>query len=337
MNPSICAKDQKYDKLHEIVFIKEIDIPTITENEVLVKVKAAAVNPLDIMILHGDVKAIVPYKMPMIAGNEFSGEIVSVGEKVKSFKIGDRVFARLPLDKIGAFAEYVAVDQDAIAKIPEYLTWNEASAIPLTALTAMQALDLLKARKGESIFISGGSGSLGAMLIPIAYARELHIATSGNSRSRDRLVSLGVNDFFDYKTQDYSKELRNIDYVIDTIGGAELEKEYQILKSGGKLISLRAMPDRKFGKRLNMSWLKCVLFTIAGMKYNFQARKHNATYDFLFVQADGMQLSEAASILESSKIYPSIDKVYPFTEINQAISHVAHGSSNGKTIIEIQK
>ncbi|MCY0529957.1 alcohol dehydrogenase catalytic domain-containing protein, partial [Klebsiella pneumoniae] len=150
------AQHTSYNKNNIALNLTEIAKPQIKPNQVLVKVTAAGVNPLDNMISRGDVKLIVPYKLPQTAGNEVVGLVEEVGSSVTTFAAGDRVFGRLPLDSIGAFAEYVAVDAQALAKVPAYLTDEEAAAVPLTALTIMQALDLMGAQSGKTIFISGG-------------------------------------------------------------------------------------------------------------------------------------------------------------------------------------
>ena len=148
----------KYNK-EENIEIKEIPIPAVGRNEVLVKIKYAGVNPLDNMIIREEVKFIVPYDLPCIMGKEFSGVIDKIGSDVTEFKIGDRVYGRMPLNKIGAFAEYIAIDKGAIAIIPNYLSFKEAACIPLTALTAIQAFELMEAKSGERVFISGETGS----------------------------------------------------------------------------------------------------------------------------------------------------------------------------------
>ena len=149
----------------------------------------------------------------------------------------------MPLDKIGTFAEYLTIDEKEICIIPDYLTFEEATAVPLTALTAMQAYKLMKIESGKKIFISGGTGSLGAMAIPIAKAFGLYVITNGNSESKDRVINLGVDHFIDYKKEDYSKIISNVDYVLDTLGDKEISKEYEILKKSGALVSLRGMPN----------------------------------------------------------------------------------------------
>ena len=327
------AQVEQYNKNNISVKMVSLDIPIIGERDVLVRVSAAGVNPLDNMISRGEVKMIVPYKLPIVAGNEFVGVVEKVGANVSKFKVNDRVFARLPLDKIGAFAEYVAVNENAIAKVPNYLSDVEAAAVPLTALTIMQVLELMKAEKGKTIFISGGTGSVGAMAIPIAKAKGLEVITNGSAENKDRVLELGASRFIDYKTEDYSKSLSNIDYVLDTLGGNETEKQMQILKKGGKMVSLRAMPNGAFAKRMRLPMWKQIILGFAGSKFDKLAGKYGISYDFIFVESSGKQLQEVADLFEKLKIKPSIDTVYTLEEVNSALDKVANGRSNGKTVI----
>lgn len=329
------AQVEKYSKNNNSVKLVDIEKPSVGQKDVLIKVLAAGVNPLDNMIPRGEVKMIVPYKLPVIAGNEFVGIVEKVGEKVSKFKVKDRVFARLPLNKIGAFAEYVSVDENALALVPDYLSDIEAAAVPLTALTIMQALDLMKAESGKTIFISGGTGSVGAMAIPIAKAKGLTVITNGSGANRDRVIELGASRFIDYKTEDYVNTLSDIDYVLDTLGGNETEKQMKIMKKGGKLVSLRAMPNGSFAKRMNLPKWKQFLLGIAGRKFDKLADKYGVSYDFIFVESNGEQLQEVADLFESLKIKPSIDEVYLFEQINSALDKVANGRSKGKTVIEM--
>jgi len=327
------AQVEQYNKNNISVKMVSLDIPVIGERDVLVRVSAAGVNPLDNMISRGEVKMIVPYKLPTVAGNEFVGVVEKVGANVSKFKVNDCVFARLPLDKIGAFAEYVAVNENAIAKVPEYLSDVEAAAVPLTALTIMQSLELMKAEKGKTIFISGGTGSVGAMAIPIAKAKGLEVITNGSAENKDRVLELGASRFIDYKTEDYSKSLSNIDYVLDTLGGNETEKQMQILKKGGKMVSLRAMPNGAFAKRMRLPMWKQIILGFAGSKFDKLAGKYGISYDFIFVESNGKQLQEVADLFEKLKIKPSIDTVYTLEEVNSALDKVANGRSKGKTVI----
>lgn len=323
------------NKKNEDLEIKDVPMPEIDEDDVLVKVKYAGVNPLDNMIVREEVKLITPYKYPLVMGNEFSGIVEKTGSSVTDFTEGDRVYARMPLNKIGAFAEYVAINKYAIAKIPDYLKFDEAACVPLTALTAIQAFELMNPSKGERIFISGGTGSLGAMAIPIAKDLGLHIITSGSEKNRQRVMDLGVSEFIDYKTQDYSEILSDVDYVLDTLGESELEKEFKILKPGGILVSLKGLPNEEFAKRMGLSTVKKLLFKFAGRKFDKLASKKNQKYYFLFVESNGKQLEQVSRIFEEKNIKPSIDTIFEFHDVNKSMDKVDKGGSKGKTLIKI--
>ena len=325
------AVHTKYNKNNIELEIREVAVPTINENEVLIKVSAAGLNPLDNMISRGEVKIIVPYTLPQVAGNEVVGIIEQKGSNVANFEIGDRVFSRLPLDKIGAFAEYVAINQGAIAKVPDYLTDEEAAAVPLTALTIMQALELMGTESGKTIFISGGTGGVGGMAIPIAKAKGLTVIINGSVENKER-----VDQFIDYKTTDYTKVLKDVDYVLDTLGGEQTEKQMTIMKPGGKLVSLRAMPNGSFAKRMNLAWWKQFILGLAGRKFDKMANKYGVSYDFIFVESNGKQLQEVADIFTKLEIKPSVDTIFDFKEVNKALDKVANGRSRGKTVLSFK-
>ena len=326
-----------YSKTVDSVKIREISIPEIKPDEVLVKVKSVGINPVDNMTTRGDVKLITPYSFPLTIGNELAGVIEKTGEKVTEFKEGDRVFSRLPTNKIGAFAEYVTINEKDLAKIPEYLSFNEAAAIPLTALTAYQALNILQLKLGETLFISGGSGGFGAMAVPLAKARGIKVITNGSLENKERVLALGAEQFLDYKTEDYAQLLHDVDGVIDTIGGKDTEKQFSILKQGGKLVSLKGMPNGRFAKKMGLPLWKQWVFGFAGRSFDNMAKKRNQEYHFIFVQSSGEQLSEIARVLEENQIRPSIDCIYSFEDIAKALVKVDKGSSRGKTIVEISK
>ena len=326
---------ERYSRKNAHLTVGSKPIPSLGEREVLLRVTVAAVNPLDNMIARGQIKALVPYRTPLIMGNECVGIVEQAGPAVTAFRREDRVYCRLPLRHIGAFAEYVAVEEAALAPVPAYLTDEEAAAVPLTALTAMQALDLLDAQTGRTVFISGGTGSFGAMAIPLAKARGLTVITSGNGKSHGRVKTLGADKFIDYKKEDYADVLSDVDYVIDSLGGAELEKQFSILRHGGKLVSLRGGPNRAFAERNGYSPAIKLVFDLVGRKKDAMAAKNEQTYDFIFVRSDGRQLSEASDLLAAQKIRPSIDAVFTLDQADEALQKVAGGGSSGKTVIRI--
>ena len=331
------AQLTEYNKSNIKLKLTDVPKPEVSANDVLIKVSAVGVNPLDNMISRGEVKLITPYKLPIIAGNEVVGTVESVGNQVSGFKKGDRIFSRLPLNRIGAFAEYVCVDSEAIAYVPSYLSDTEAAAVPLTALTITQALELMGAKSGKTLFISGGTGGVGAMAIPIAKAKGLIVITNGDGSNKERVIGLGADRFIDYKTEDYTQTLRQVDYVLDTLGGLETEKQMSILKKGGRLVSLRGMPNGAFAKRMNLPKWKQILFGIVGRKFDKLANKYGVTYDFIFVESNGRQLQEITDLFTELQIKPSIDAVYSFDQINEALYKVANGRSRGKTVISFEE
>ena len=325
----------KYDKKGTELVIKDLPIPTIKEDEILLKVKTAGVNPLDNMIIKKEVKMIVPYKLPQILGNEVVGTVEKVGSKVSDCKIGDRVYARMPLDSIGAFAEYVAIKSSSVAPVPEYLSDVDAASVPLTALTALQAFELMNVKKGDTIFISGGSGGLGAMAIPIAKSFGLTVITNGNGESEERVRKLGADVYIDYRKEDYAKTVKDVDYVLDTLGDKELPKEFAILKDGGELVSLRGLPNGEFAKRFGLPLYKRVLLKIAGGKYDRLAKKKNQKYHFIFVKESGEGLKRINEIFKDKHIETSVGEVFSLSDINVALEKVKKGQVKGKAIIKV--
>ena len=336
-----------YDKKGTDLEIQDIPVPVPEDDEILVRIMAAAVNPLDNMIIRGEVKLIVPYKVPLIMGNEFSGVVEKAGKKATRFKAGDRVYGRMPLKKIGAFAEYAAVKESALAHIPDNLSFEEAATVPLTALTAMQAFEIMQVKPGESVFISGGTGSLGAMAsggtgslgamaIPVARSLGLHVYTNGSAENEERVRKLGAEKFIDYKKENYVDVLSDVDHVLDTLGDRALPDEFQVLKKGGSLVSLRGLPNGRFAKRSRMPLVKRVLFQLAGRKYDKMAAAKNQTYDFLFVHEDGNQLEKMAGLFDKDHpLETSIDAVFSLDQVNEALAKVKRGGSKGKTIIKV--
>lgn len=325
-----------YDKKGTDLEMLDLPVPVPEDDEILVRIMAAAVNPLDNMIIRGEVKLIVPYKMPLIMGNEFSGVVEKAGKRVTRFKAGDRVYGRMPLKKIGAFAEYAAVKESALAHIPHNLSFEEAATVPLTALTALQAFEIMQVKQGESVFISGGTGSLGAMAIPVARSLGLHVYTNGSAENEERVRKLGAEKFIDYKKENYVDVLSDVDHVLDTLGDRALPDEFQVLKKGGSLVSLRGLPNGRFAKRSRMPLVKRVLFQLAGRKYDKMAAAKNQTYDFLFVHEDGRQMEKIAGLFDKEHpLETSVDTVFSLDQVNEALDKVKRGDSKGKTIIKV--
>lgn len=321
------------------VRINEVLVPEIGEYDVLIKVVKAAVNPLEKLIMTGEVKLIQGYEFPLTLGNELAGVVEAVGSKVTRVQKGQRVYSRLPVDRIGAFAEFVAVPEDAVSIIPDYLNFKEAVAIPLTGLTAYQALnDILNVESGKTLFIPGGSGGFGQIAVPLAKAKGLNVIVSGNPKAKAHIMSLGADHFIDYKTENYWEVLKDVDYVIDALGANEFDHELSIIKPGGQLLSLKTAPNKAFAKSKGLSKVKQILFGLVGSKYDKKAKKQNVTYHFIFVDANGAQLDQVGKILAEKQVKPQIDeKEFTLDETEAALNYTFNGHPNGKVIIKVSQ
>lgn len=315
--------------------VRDVEKPQATDNQVLIKVKEAAVNPLDSLVGTGFVRLMQNYRLPQTMGNELSGVVVAVGKNVTDFHVNDQVFTRLPMTEIGAFAEYVAVDADAIGPLPQSLDFASAAAAPLTGLTAYQGLrEILHAHAGQTLFIPGGSGSFGQMAIPIAKDMGLTVIVSGGAAARERTMAAGADQYLDYKTDNYWELLTDIDLVIDTQGKTELEHEFSILKKGGQLLSLIAGPNGEFAKSLHMPLWKSLLFKMNGLQFDRMAKQHGAAYHFIFVRSDGAQVRELSQLIDRNAIMPAVDsKQFSLEQVNEAMAYLREGHPKGKVLI----
>lgn len=330
------AQLTKYDKNYQLA-LNDVPTPTIQANEVLIRTKVAAVNPLDSLIGTGSVKLIQNYSLPQTMGNELTGVIEKIGPNVTDFHVGDAIYARLPLAHIGAFATYVTADYREIAPLPKNLSFTSGAAAALTGLTAYQGLhEELNAQPGQTVFIPGGSGSFGQMAIPIAKDMGLTVIVSGNAEAKERTLAIGADQYFDYRQENYWEKLTAVDFVIDTLGASEFEHELSIIKPGGRLLSLKAGPNRRFAIDHQLPAWKRALFTLAGAKLDRLAKQHDVDYHFIFVRSDGAQLREVTRIIEKNRIVPAIDPTeFNLATINQAQTFLATGHPKGKVVITL--
>lgn len=328
------AQLTRYTKDYKLE-LRNVDMPHPNHLQVLVKVKEAAVNPLDSLIGTGSLRLIQNYQLPQTMGNELTGEIVEIGKDVKSFNVNDKVYARLPISDIGAFAEYVAINADAVALMPETLDFKTGAAASLTGLTAYQALhEILNAHAGQTLFIPGGSGSFGQMAIPIAKQMGLTVFVNGGAEARERTLNAGADKYFDFKTVNYWEKLSDIDLVIDTLGQNELAHELSILKRGGQLLSLRMGPNGSFAEEQQMPTWKKLLFKANGRKMDRLAKQHGVTYHFIFVRSDGKQLQRLSTLIDQNTIVPAVDPtIFTIEQVNEAQNYLRNGRPKGKVLI----
>lgn len=317
--------------------LADVPEPELQPGDVLVQIKAAAVNLLDSKIRDGEFKPLLAYKPPFILGHDVAGTVIAAGRNVQHFKIGDSVYARPRDYRAGTFAERIAVNENDIAHKPANLSWVEAASIPLVGLTAWQALvELGKLRKGQKVFIQAGSGGVGTFAIQLAKHLGAFVATTTSARNAEFVRSLGADVVIDYKSQDFETVLSGYDLVLSSQDQKTLEKSLRVLKPGGHLISISGPPDPGFAKTLGLNPLFRLLFGVLSMGVRRKAKKLGVRYDFLFMRAEGRQLGEISSLIEKGIIKPAVDRVFPFEKAAEALAYVETGRVRGKAVIEME-
>src|SRR5713101_1959699 len=243
-------------KSKSAVRLGEMPEPEVRDDDVLVQVHAASLNQLDSKIRDGEFKLILPYRLPLILGNDVAGVVVRVGSTARRFKPGDEVYARPHQDRIGTFAEFIAMNEADVALKPKNLTMEEAASIPLVGLTAWQVLiERANLKKGEKVLIHAGSGGVGTLAIQLAKHLGAIVATTASTANLDLVRGLGADVVIDYKKDNFETILHDYDVVLNSLGRETLEKSLQVLKPGGKLISISGPPDPDFAKGMGASWI----------------------------------------------------------------------------------
>lgn len=333
MKAFIINRYSKADKLQ----LAEVAEPVVKENEVLVQVHSASINPLDVKLKSGEFKLLLPYKFPLILGHDVAGIITKVGSKVSRFKVGDEIFARPADFEIGAFAEYITINENDAALKPKNISMEQAASIPLVALTVWQAfVEKAKLKKDQKVFIQAGSGGVGTIAIQLAKHLGATVATTASAGNFDLVKSLGADIVIDYKTQDFETILKDYDLVLNNQDEKTLDKSMKILKSGGKVISISGPPDPAFAKEVGLSWFMKTAIFFLSRKVRSQAKKLGVDYSFLYMQANGKQLSEIGKLIETGVIRPVVDKVFSFEQMNEAMSYVSSGRAKGKVIVKVK-
>jgi NADPH:quinone reductase-like Zn-dependent oxidoreductase len=310
--------------------------PEVQDNDVLVRIHATAVNLLDSKVRDGEFKLFLPYRPPFVLGHDVSGTVVRTGPKVRKFKVGDEVYARPRDHRIGTFAEFIAINDADVALKPKNLGMEEAASIPLVGLTAWQALvEVGRVKPGQKVFIQAGSGGVGTFAIQLAKHLGATVATTTSTKNVELVKSLGADVVIDYKTQDFEKVLSGYDLVLHSQDPKTLEKSLGVLKTGGQLISISGPPDPAFAKELGLNLFLKLVMRLLSRSVRKKAKSLGIRYSFLFMRAQGQQLSEITSLIESGVIRPVVDKVFSFEKTGDALAYVETGRAKGKVVIMV--
>lgn len=316
---------------------RDVAEPEMRDDDVMIKIQAAGVNPVDVRIREGDFKAFLRYRLPIVLGCDVAGVVVGVGSRVRRFKLGDEVYARPQDDRIGAFAELIAVKEDEVAIKPRTLTMEEAASIPLVGVTAWQTLvERANLQRGQKVLIHAGSGGVGTFAIQLAKHIGATVATTTSTANVDLVKSLGADVVVDYKKEDFADTLRDYDVVLNTLDKVTLEKSLRVLKPGGQLISISGPPDAAFARRMGLPLIIRMIMSALSYGIRTKARRRNIQYSFLFMRADGNQLAKVASLIDEGIIHPVVDRVFPFASTKEAIAYVEKGRAKGKVVVSMR-
>lgn len=317
--------------------IGQMPAPELLADEVLVEVHAAGINLLDSKIRNGEFKLILPYKTPFVLGHDVAGVVTKVGARVQQFKVGDEVYARPADHHIGTFAEFIAIKEADLAIKPKKLSMEEAASIPLVGLTAWQALiEKGSLKKGQKVFIQAGSGGVGTFAIQLAKYLGATVATTTSAANTELVKSLGADVVIDYRKDDFEKVLGDYDLVLNSQDGKTLEKSLRVLKPGGKLISISGPPDPDFAEEIGSPWFVKLIMRLLSFGVRKKAKRLNVSFSFLFMKANGDQLKEITSLINSGVIRPVMDRVFQFESIKEAMTYVESGRAKGKVVIKIK-
>lgn len=314
----------------------EMPEPQVRDHDVLVKIHAAALNLLDAKVRDGEFKLILPKRFPLVLGHDVAGMVVRVGSQVRGFKVGDEVYARPRDGRAGTLTEQIAIDESDVALKPRNLSMVEAASIPLVGLTAWQVLvERANLKAGQKLLIHAGSGGVGTFAIQLARHLGAKVATTTSTSNIGLVKSLGADVAVDYKKDDFSEALSGYDVVLNSLDQTTLEKSLKVLKSGGKLISISGPPDLAFARSIGLNWFLQQVTRLLSLGIRRKARRRGIDYSFIFMRAQGKQLGQITALIESGVIKPVVDRVFPFTAVNDAMAYLVTGRAKGKIVIEM--
>ena len=316
--PQMKSQTMKAIRIHnyggpEMLKYEDAPRPQPGQGEVLIRVHATSVNPIDWKVREGDMKDFWPHKLPLVLGWDLSGVVEELGRGVSRFKVGDEVYSVPDPTRDGTYADYIVVREPEVALKPKALHHVRAAAVPLAALTAWQALfDTAQVQSEQRVLIHGAAGGVGHFAVQLAKWKGAHVIGTASAANHEMLYELGADELIDYTRQRFEDVARNIDVVLDTIGDDTQERSWSVLKKGGNLVSLVQPPSEEKAKELG------VRAAIIGG------------------QPNGAQLAEIARIIDAGKLAPVIDRILPFSEARRAQELSQSGHTHGKIVLRVR-
>ena len=304
-------------RIHEyggrnVLTLEDCPVPQISDDDLLVKVVAASINPVDWKIRQGYLKEMIPHKLPLVLGWDVAGIVENCGKNVTGFSPGDLVYSRPDIARDGSYAEYIAINASEVAHKPKTISFAEAASVPLAGITAWEVV--VKSGKisaGQSILIHAASGGVGSLAVQIAKWKKAHVIATTSEKNRSLVESLGADEVIDYRSVNFTEVVKNVDVVVDTIGGQVQEDSWSVLKPGGSLISIVQPPSEE------------------------SAKKANAVGEFVFIQPDAGILQELAGLIDAGIIRPIVGAEFSLKDAAKAHELSESGRARGKIVLHV--
>jgi NADPH:quinone reductase-like Zn-dependent oxidoreductase len=318
----------------EVLDLVQRPEPVVGPTDVLIAVRAASLNPLDYKIRNGSAKLALPLRPPIALGCDVAGIVAGVGARVTRFRVGDEVYARLEKMRMGGLAERVAADESVVALKPARTTFADAAAVPLAALTSLQALrESAALQPAQRILIHAGAGGVGTLAIQIAKILHLWVVTTTSTKNVDFVKSMGADEVIDYTKEHVLDHVRELDGVFDTLGRTEVES-LRAVKRGGVVVGVGGLPDVAFAREWLPWWAPAALW-LATTNRRRAAVRAGARFVYLFMRPDGLQLGEIASWIDAGKLEPTVHRTYPLAQFRDAFAELERGRARGKIVLTI--
>lgn len=317
--------------------LAEVPQPVPGPTDLLVRVAGAGLNPVDFKIRDGKLKPVLRLKLPIVMGNEFAGTVAAVGAGVRRFKAGDTVFARVEKGRLGALAEYACVEDANAAHAPRSIDLVTAGAVPLAALTALQALrDELGIGAGRHVLITGGAGGVGTFAIQIAKWLGAEVTTTASPRGEALVRGLGADHVIDYTKGPLPATGARYDAGFDLVGGTTLEDMFAVVKPGGKIVSVAGVPEPQMAlKDLGGKRLLALALWVMSFGIRARARKAGVAYRYLFMHPSGQDLATLAGLIDEGRLKVVLDRTFAFADCAQAIAYLESGRAKGKVVVRM--
>jgi NADPH:quinone reductase-like Zn-dependent oxidoreductase len=306
------------------------------ENDVVIEVHAAGLNPVDYKIIYGMGTIIMRPSRPFPLGFDLSGIIIGKGVNVRDFNIGDAVYSKVPWNQMGTISTHIIVQSDMVALKPNNINFIEAAGIPLVGCTVFDSFKVAGIKKGTTLLIHGGSGGIGSFAIQYAKYLGAYVYTTTSTQNVEWVKKLGADRVIDYKKEDFRKIIPPIDVVYDTIGGSTARKGLKVVKNGGKIITIAGHHDDETLKKIGVHSLIRFLFRLKGFTLLFRMKRKNVFYKHVWSYPNQSTLNNIRELIETGEIKPIVDKVFPFEEAINGLRYLQKGRAKGKVIISVK-